>query len=496
MSFDDSVMPDVSSNVSPGPRGRLSIMMFLQYAIWGCWAPILFLHLGSLDDFKVNTAGLISWVYMTMAIASMVAPAAGQLADRNFATQRFLAFSHFVGGVLIFLLFWFNTFWGIFGMLLLHTLLYAPTVGLTNSITLHHLPKEDFGRIRLWGTIGWIVISWAFSVWLGLADGLIEYIDPAWKTALVDFRKGLPDEYKPQVGHCLLTAGVLSVILAMFSLILPHTPPTKSRSNPFAFLSGFKLMAKPSFAVLIFVAFIVSTELQFYYVLTPGFFNQGGGPFDEKEIATALAKPQPDAKAMVAQGDKNGDNKLSLDELREMKTPDADLVLKHYEALVKDKGGVALDQAWVGPVMTFGQIAEVIVLLFVPWALRRMGFRWMIALGILAWSIRYFIFSLGEPRELVLASQCLHGFGFGFFFVGAFLYADKVATPDTRASVQSFIIFVTYGAGMVVSSLIAGPVVEMWGKNWHSIFLVPAAITLVCTLAFVAFFREEEGTNA
>src|SRR5262249_21569910 len=194
MSSADSPSPETTQE--KGPRLRLSIMMFLQYAIWGAWAPILFLHLGGLADFTkpgANTAGLISWVYMTMAIASMIAPAAGQLADRNFATQRFLSFSHFLGGLLIFLLFWFVSFWGIFGILFLHTLLYAPTVGLTNSITLHHTPKEDFGRIRLWGTIGWIVISWAFSVWLGLADNLIEYVNPAWKTALVDFRKGLPD---------------------------------------------------------------------------------------------------------------------------------------------------------------------------------------------------------------------------------------------------------------------------------------------------------------
>jgi MFS family permease len=502
MSADESPLPAVA----PGLRWRLSTMMFLQYAIWGCWAPILFLHLGSLADFTrpgVNTAGLISWVYMTMAIASMIAPAAGQLADRNFATQRFLAFSHFVGGLLIFWLFWFETFTGIFFILLLHTLLYAPTVGLTNSITLHHLPKEEFGRIRLWGTIGWIVISWVFSVWLGLADGLIEAINPEWKVALVDFRRSLPDEFKPKVGHCLLTAGALSVVLALFCLFLPHTPPTKSRRNPFAFLSGFKLMAKPSFAVLIVVAFIVSTELQFYYVLTPGFFNQGGGPFEAKEVAVVLAKDLDEAKVnveetamaeaqkMLKSGDKNGDNKLSVEELREMNTPEAARVLKHYAALVEEKGGVALDQAWVGPVMTFGQIAEVIVLLFVPFALRQIGFRGMITLGILAWSIRYFIFSLGQPRELVLLSQSLHGFGFGFFFVGAFLYADKIAPPDTRASVQSFIIFVTYGAGMVVSSLLAGPVVEWCDKNWHYVFLVPAAITLVCSLAFAVFFREE-----
>jgi MFS family permease len=421
---------------------------------------------------------------------------------------------------------------------------------LTNSITLQNLAngEKDFGKVRLWGTIGWIIISWAFSVWLGLADGLIEIINPEWRAALVSFRESLPTEYKPQVGHCLLVAGVLSVLLAVFCLFLPHTPPAKEAKNPFAFLASFKLMANPSFAVLIIVAFLVSTELQFYYVLTPGFFNQSGGPFDDKPIQTALVeeiykpraesegemaakaidgalrqplaavmpadpllKPEQateflltyvykpraleEAQVMIAKGDSkesggNGDGKLSREELQRLDTPESKAVLTYYEKLREKKGGLALPQAWVGPVMTLGQIAEVLILLLTPFSLKRFGFRYTIAIGILAWSIRYFIFSLGGPQELVIASQLLHGFGFGFFFVGAFLYGDSIAPPDIRSSVQSFIIFVTYGAGMVVSSLIAGPVVEMCGGNWHYVFLVPAAITLVCTFVFVIGFRD------
>jgi MFS family permease len=489
---------------STNARGRLSVMMFLQYAIWGAWAPILLLHLIGLEDFTrsgVNTASRISWVYMTMAIASMVAPIAGQLADRTFPTQYFLAFSHLVGGVLIFWLYFLGHFWSIFLVLLLHCLLYAPTVGLTNSIALHHLPdsERDFGKVRLWGTIGWIVISWVFSVWLGLADGLIEIINPAWKAALVGFRESLPDQYKPQVGHCLLVAGALSVLLALFCLILPHTPPSREARNPFAFLGAVKLMRIPSFAVMIVVAFIVSTELQFYYVFTPQFFNQSGGPFAAADLAGVIrpklgADPQAAAEAerLVRAGDANGDNKLSREELHTLseKEPVAKALLDHYDRLRAEKGGLALDQAWVGPVMTFGQIAEVLVLLLVPLSLAHLGFRYTIAIGILAWSIRYFIFSLGYPRELVIASQALHGFGFGFFFVGAFLYGNLVATADIRASVQSFIIFVTYGAGMVVSSLIAGPIVEYFNYDWHYVFLVPAGITAVCTLVFILGFRD------
>lgn len=506
-------------------RVRLSIMMFLQYAIWGAWAPILFLHLAGLTDFKgPNSGTLINLVYMTMAIASMVAPIAGQIADRYVPTQYFLAFSHFVGGVLVFGLYFVESFSGIFLVLLLHCLLYAPTVGLTNSISMANLSdsERDFGKVRLWGTVGWIVISWAFSVWLGLADPLIGALNPGWLKSLVAFRESLPAIYKPQVGHCLLVAGALSVLLGLFCLILPNTPPSREAKNPFAFLGSFKLMANPSFAVLIIVAFLVSTELQFYYVLTPGFFNQSGGPFTEKELAAALVEqskqseggvhpvhlaPAPAreplsaqqaleiATDLVARGDAeknggNGDGKLSIHELSSIDTPEAKEVLTYFDSLRAKKGGLALPQMWVGPVMTLGQVAEVVILLLVPFSLKLIGFRGTIALGILAWSIRYFIFSLGEPRELVIASQFLHGFGFGFFFVGAFIYADKISPPDIRASVQSFIIFVTYGAGMVVSSLLAGPVADYFQGNWRMIFLVPAGITAFCTVLFFLAFRD------
>lgn len=514
---------------------RLSIMMLLQYAIWGAWAPILVLHLDKLPDFgrpyplplfnvELGAGTLVNLVFMTMALASMIAPVAGQIADRYVPTQYFLAFSHFVGGILVVWLYYVESFSGIFLVLLLHCLLYAPTVALTNSISMQNLShsERDFGKVRLWGTVGWIVVGWAFSVWLGLADGLIGYLNPEWLRSLVEFREGLPKIYKPQVGHCLLVAGGLSALLALFCLILPNTPPSREAKNPFAFLGSFKLMANPSFAVLVIVAFLVSTELQFYYVLTQKFFNQSGGPFGEQELATALVEqskqqasaaryvslaplrfrePLTQEQAMelatdlIAKGDAeknggNGDGQLSRDELARIDTPEAKAVLEYYDGLRERKGGLELPQMWVMPVMTLGQVAEVLILLLVPFSLGLVGFRGTIAIGILAWSVRYWIFSLGEPTGLVIASQLLHGFGFGFFFVGAFLYADKIAPPDIRASVQSFIIFVTYGAGMVVSSLIAGPVADYFQGNWHYIFMVPAGITAFCTVLFFLAFRD------
>ena len=89
----------------------------------------------------------------------------------------------------------------------------------------------------------------------------------------------------------------------------------------------------------------------------------------------------------------------------------------------------------------------------------------------------------------MLASQGLHGFGFGFFFVGCMIYSDRIAPKDIRASAQGLIIFVSFGLGMLVSSLVAGPIADYFENDWHLIFLAPVAILVLCTIVFLIGFR-------
>ena len=315
-------------------RVRLSIMMFLEYAIWGVWAPTLSLHLAKLESFREAVGDKIGWVYLGMPLATILSPfIAGQLADRYFATQRFLAFSHLVGGAFILAAAFVTDFMGIFWLILGHCLLYAPTVALTNSLAFHHLPngEKDFGGVRLWGTIGWIAIGWAFGAWLDSVTGA-------------------------SVGQCLLFAGVLSFVMAAYCLTLPHTPPAKTVQNPFAFLEALKLVRKPSFAVMLIVALVVSTELQFYYILTQNFFSATPGkslslaqlrevtggeglpavaastaglansPMGPGPLLTtsALVPGRPvgetQAKLLMRLLDANGDNQLSMAELANYNT--------------------------------------------------------------------------------------------------------------------------------------------------------------------------------
>ncbi len=578
-------------------RVRLSIMMFLEYAVWGVWAVNLQGYLGGLESFREDGTFKISMIFMTMAIANILAPfVASQLADRYFSTERFLAFSHLVGG--LFLL-WASplrfslglppqvqSYDFLFWVLLAYCLLYAPTVALTNSLAFAHLPngEKDFGSIRLWGTIGWIVVILLFGAWLGLAH-------------VAGMAKILP--HLPDVGDCLIAAGVLSLIMAGYSLLLPHTPPSPKVESPLAFLTAIKLARFPSFAVMLVVAFLVSTELQFYYALTPSFFqDEPGLSLSERQLQaeTGAGATPSESKRMLRLLDKNNNKKLSEAELKESadrltelkatlalwtphrakdpeihdpmgrpqwevlkgdanqteiqktledshadlprpaadvasyvvtavddtgaKTINADQLRKFiaaaepltapggridkaretFAANATEKGGLDLDQAWVGPVMDIGQLFEILMLAILPLALARLGFTWTIAIGIAAWALRYALFALGKPVWLVLASQGLHGFGFGFFFVGCMIYSDRIAPKDIRASAQGIIILVSFGFGMLVSSLVAGPIAAYFDNNWHYIFLAPVAILVVCTIVFLIGFRPmpavEEGAPA
>src|SRR5689334_15771401 len=150
-------------------RFRLFVMMVLEFFIWGAWLPLIFGYLPSLG-FSSNQppaaiAGIVpeavSWLFSEQSLILNAFPIAAiigmffsnQFADRNFAAEKFLAFSHFVGGLAILGLAFTKDFWPFFSLMLIHCLLYVPTISITNSIAFAHLkdPRE-FGIVRMGGT--------------------------------------------------------------------------------------------------------------------------------------------------------------------------------------------------------------------------------------------------------------------------------------------------------------------------------------------------------
>lgn len=237
-----------------GIAGRLSLMMFLEYVIWGTWLPLLALYLSQYLGFSGTDIG---WIFATLAIASVTAVfVSGQVADRHLSTERFLAISHLVGGLAMLALPFQKTFWPFFLGMLVHNLMYVPTLSLTNAICFHHLKdaQKQFGKVRMWGTIGWVAASWPFVFILRGKEGA------ALESALTAI---------------FWIAGGVSLVLAVYSWTLPHTPPARvgEKNAP---LEAIRLLAIPSVLVLFVVTFMDSLVHACYFQWTSPFLSAIG----------------------------------------------------------------------------------------------------------------------------------------------------------------------------------------------------------------------------
>ena len=235
-------------------QARLFLMMVLQLAVWGAWAPKLFPYMGML--------GFAPWQQSLVGSAWGVAALLGiffsnQFADRNFAAERFMAVSHLLGGVALIGCAFTTSFWPFFGCYLVFSLLYVPTLSVSNSIAFANLkePARDFGAVRMGGTVGWILVSWPFIFLLG-----------AQATA-------------DQIRWIFLVAAIVSFVLAAYSLTLPHTPPKRDAAgaDPLAWREALKLLGVPFVAVLFLVTFIDSVIHNGYFVMADGFLTERVG---------------------------------------------------------------------------------------------------------------------------------------------------------------------------------------------------------------------------
>jgi nucleoside transporter len=388
-------------------RLKLSVMMFLEYFIWGAWYVTMGTWLGSLG-FSGEQIGL---TYGTTALAAMISPFfVGMIADRFFATQRLLAVLHLAGGVALWYASTQHVFWPLYAAVLIHTLFYMPTLALTNSLSFRQMrdPGREFPPVRVLGTIGWIVA--------GLVVGTL----------------GVEATGRPMQ---LAAAG--SILMAMFCLLLPHTPPQSSgriRVRDVLGLDALKLMKDRSFAVFVIGSFLVCIPFQFYYAFAKPFMNAIG-------VTNAAGK------------------------------------------------------------MTMGQMSDLVFMLLMPGFFRRLGVKQMLLVGMAAWVTRYILFAYGNNDALVWMLYfgiLLHGICYDFFFVTGQIYVDQKAPPNDRAAAQGFITFVTYGMGMLIGSWLSGRVVDAYalpggaGHDWQNIWLVPAAMAGVVLILFALFFRSTE----
>jgi nucleoside transporter len=232
-------------------RVKLSVMMFLEYFIWGVWYVTLTTYLLTNLKFDGTQAGLASG---TTALAAMVSPFfVGMIADKYCSTERLLSVLYILGGVLLWVASSLHGFVPFYVVLLAYALTYMPTMALTNALAFHNIadPAADFPKIRVLGTVGWIVAG-LFIGYLGLE-----------KTEI----------------PMRIAAGA-SMLGGIYALFLPHTPPrakgTKVSIRTVLGLDALVLLKNRSFAIFALGSFLLCIPLQFYYAFTNPFLNEAG----------------------------------------------------------------------------------------------------------------------------------------------------------------------------------------------------------------------------
>tara|TARA_B100000131_G_scaffold312096_1_gene345773 strand:+ start:58 stop:1305 length:1248 start_codon:yes stop_codon:yes gene_type:complete len=261
-------------------------MMFLQYALWGAWLPVTARYLSaSISDGGLGFSGSQIGMILGLAgsIGAIAAPfIAGQIADRYFSTERILAFLVTTGGMVK----WYTALqtdyqsWLVLSIL--YSVLYMPTLALSNSITFAHIDDQenDFPKIRVWGTIGWIVASWVFPmIWLQ-TNLQIQLMPPFLVGSEV------PDVTAKLV-DALKFSGAISIIYGAFCFLLPNTPPNKDASEKLAFKKAFELFKYPSFTILVISSLAVSIIHQIYFLQTGPFLSHIGIP--DSQIGPAMS---------------------------------------------------------------------------------------------------------------------------------------------------------------------------------------------------------------
>jgi MFS family permease len=384
---------------------RLAVMMALVYAVQGSYWPLLAVHLADLG-IEGRARG---WIFATLAIGSAAVPlGAGQLVDRLMPTQWFLALIYALGTGLLMVLASgavSQAAW-LFLLFLAYWLLIGPSYSLSNSLAMRNLedPRADFGWVRLWGTAGWMMSGWVVAlvmVWSGSTRAGGGAFEAIW------------------------VATAFSLVLAIYCLNLPHTPPLAvGPRGARAVRECVDLARKGDIAVLLITAFGVYLTAPVVFQVMPGYLELRGLP-----------------------------------------------------------------RGWISPTMTLGQLTEIAMLALLPRLLWRLGYRLTLALGIAAWFVRFLSLALHPPLWLAVAGTLTHGVAFACFTVGGQVYIDSHCGEHLRASGQAMFLVCTSGLGALLGSLLAGEIVTRTLPGDVLVFLIPCVIDGALLLYFLRGFR-------
>ena len=385
----------------------LSFAMFMEYAVWAAWMPVLAARL--LGPLKM-TGKQTGWIYATFPLACIFMPlVSGQLADKYVNTENILGVAHLLGAILMFIAVRKTTFKSLLVVMFLYSLCYAATLPLANSIMFHHLAKNNLDPnvhskwIFIWAPVAWAFIGWSLTGWRWI------------------FKTG------EQGRDCLYLAAILSIVMGVGCFFLPDTPPAESGTAPI--LQAMSMFKDENFLIFIIVSMAFFGLMQFYFLGTAPFMQDIGIPSKNVPASMGIAQAVQAIATVLLM----------------------DFLLKHLET------------------------------------------KWTLIVGATCWLVLYIAYIKQKPRWLIVACQPFHGLAYVLFVIVGQIFANNLASDEIRGSMQSLLFAATTGVGLFLGTQFAGMIMDKCRKEgkfqWRQIFVVPAAIAIVCILVFVFFFK-------
>ena len=411
---------------------RLIVMNFLEFAVWGAYLTSMGTYLAT-----HGMASHIGWFYSIQGIVSLFMPALmGIVADRWLPAQKALSLCHALAGIFMCAagLYAYNTpdvqFATLFSLYTISVAFFMPTIALTNSVAFNALVKagmdtvKDFPPIRVFGTVGFIATMWCVD--------LLGFQATPWQ---------------------FVVSGGLSILLALYSLILPACEIKKTEGNVDLVealgLKAFTLFRQKKMALF----FIFSMMLGMCLQVTNSYAN----PF-----ITSFGAIEEFANTFGVQ---------------------------HANILI-----------------SISQICEALCILAIPFFLKKFGIKNVMLMAMFAWVFRFGFFGAGDPGMpgviLFVLSCIVYGFAFDFFNISGALYVDQETEPSQRSSAQGLFMMMTNGLGATIGTLSAQAIVNrlvyaesvtsqgamaIW-DGWKEAWYIFAGFALFVAITFWIFF--------
>lgn len=369
-------------------KGRLTVLSFMQFFVWGAWlitiATYFFSHC-------MGTGVQFGAIFSTLAISSIIMPAlTGIIADRWINAERLYGALHILYGAILLYVPQVTDADKLYYVILGAMLCYMPTISLSNSISYAILKANQydvikvFPPIRVWGTIGFIVAMWITNL-TGSKVNANQFI----------------------------IGGVGAILLGLYAFTLPKCPPQRSISKEASLieqlgLKAFKLFAKYKMAAFFIFSLFLGAALQLTNMYGDTYLNDYGKSAEYHDS----------------------------------------FVIK-YSTII----------------LSISQISETIFILTIPFFLRKFGIKKVMLFSMIAWVLRFALFSYGNPGDMIwmiVLSCIIYGMAFDFFNISGSLFVETTTDPSIRSSAQGVFMMMTNGIGAYLGSKISGFIIDRY----------------------------------